>query len=97
MTALAASTFLQVLLATLILVPVIILWFTAVVDVIHRGGSGPKIAGVLVGILVFPILGPLVYFALRKPEQASPEALYRAEADLRREAAGRPAGGWMDR
>ena len=96
MTALATSTFLQVLLATLIVVPVIILWFTAVVDVIHRG-SGPKIAGVLVGILVFPIIGPLVYFALRKPEPASAEALYRAEADLRREAAGRPAGGWMDR
>jgi ABC-type transport system involved in cytochrome c biogenesis permease component len=95
-TVLAASTFLQVLLATLILVPVIILWFTAVVDVIHRG-SGPKIAGVLVAILVFPILGPLVYFALRKPEQASPEALYRAEADLHREAAGRAAGGWTDR
>jgi hypothetical protein len=90
---LATSTFLQVMFALLVAVPVIILWVAAVVDVIRRGHSGLKIAAVLVLILVVPILGPLLYFIFRKPEPQSAEAIAMAQADLRREAARRPVGG----
>jgi ABC-type transport system involved in cytochrome c biogenesis permease component len=92
MTVLAASTFLQAMFAGLIVVAVMILWVAAVVDVVRAGGSGLKIAAMLVLILVLPILGPLLYFALRKPEQRSAEQLHMADQDLRREAARRQVG-----
>jgi uncharacterized membrane protein YqjE len=93
MTPLATSTFLQVLFAMMIAVPVVILWIAAVVDVFRHGDSGLKIAALLVLILVVPILGPLLYFVFRRPEPASAEAAYMAENDRRREAARRPVGG----
>jgi hypothetical protein len=93
MTMMAASTFLQVLSALLIVVPVMILWVAAVVDVVRRGAAGLRIAAVLVLILIVPILGPLLYFVFRRPEPSSAEAAHLAAADLRREAAQRPIGG----
>ena len=89
----ATSTFLQVTFALLLVVPVMILWVAAVVDVIRRGQSGLKIAAVLVLILIVPVLGPLLYFIFRKPEPQSAEAIAMAQADMRREAALRPVGG----
>jgi Phospholipase_D-nuclease N-terminal len=67
---LATTTFLHVLFALMIAVPVVILWVAAVVDVLRRGGAGLRIAAVLVLILIFPILGPLLYFVFRRPEPA---------------------------
>ena len=92
---LATSTFLQVLFAVMIAVPVIILWVAAVADVIRRGGSGLRVAAVLVLILVVPILGPVLYFVFRSPESgpAAAEAAHLAAEDQRREAARRPVGG----
>ena len=93
MVLLATSTFLQVLFAAMIVVPIVILWVAAVVDVFRQGGSGLKIAAMLVLILIVPILGPILYFVFRRPEPGSAEAAYRAQADLRRESADRPIGG----
>jgi MFS family permease len=94
-TLLAASTFLEVIFAGLIVAPIVILWIAAVVDLLRRGGSGWRIAGFLLLILVFPVLGPLLYFVLRKPDMspAGAEAALMAQEDLRREAARRPTGG----
>ena len=89
---LATSTFLEVLFALMIATPIIILWIAAVVDVLRRGGNGWRLAGILLGILVFPVLGPVLYFVLRKPE-VDAEAVLMAQADLQREAARRPTGG----
>jgi hypothetical protein len=91
----ATSTFLQVMFALMIVVPICILWVAAVVDVIRRGGNGLKIAGMLLLILVFPIVGPLVWFVIR-PETATPEeieAQMMAQADLRRGRSSAPIGG----
>lgn len=93
MTLLATSTFLQVLFAALIVVPVVILWVVAVADVVRRGGSGLRIAAILVLILVVPVLGPVLYFVFARREPASAEAAHMAQEDLRREAARRPVGG----
>ena len=91
---LATSTFLQVMLAMLVAVPIIGLWIAAVVDVIRFGGSGLRIAAMLVLILVVPILGPLLYFIFfRPPVPESAEAMHMAQEDRRREAAHRPMGG----
>ena len=86
---LAVSTFLQAIFAAMIVVPLIILWVAAVVDVIHHQHSGLKIAAMLVLVLVFPIIGPLLYFAFRKPSVTADQK-YMAEADLRRETHDRP-------
>jgi hypothetical protein len=93
MIVMATSTFLQVLFATMIAVPVVILWVAAVADVLRTGGGGLRVAGMLVLILVVPILGPLLYFALRKPPAGDAEAILMAQEDLRRETARRPVGG----
>ena len=79
----ATSTFLEVTFAMLIVVPITILWIAAVVDLLRHGGSGWRIAGILLLILVFPVLGPLLYFVFRKPDM-SPAA---AEAALMAQAA----------
>jgi ABC-type transport system involved in cytochrome c biogenesis permease component len=94
-TLVATSTFLEVIFAVLIVTPIVILWIAAVVDPLRRGGSGLRIAGFLLLILVFPILGPVLYFVLRKPDMspAAAEAALMAQEDLRREAARRPTGG----
>ena len=91
---LATSTFLQVMLAMLIIIPVVILWVAAVVDVLqrHRSHAGLRVAAMIVLILILPIVGPIVYFIIRKPEPVSAEDKYLAEADLRRERSHREAG-----
>src|SRR3954463_15981060 len=92
---LATTTFLQVLFASMIVIPAMILWVAAVVSVISDGGGGLRIAAVLVLILIVPLLGPLLYFAFRRPKLGAPsaEAMHMAQADQRRETAGRAAGG----
>lgn len=93
MTPLATSTFLQVLLAAMIILPVLILWVSAVVDVFRRSHSGLKLAAMLVLILILPLLGPLVYFAIRGPDTSSAENVRLADESRRQEAAHRPIGG----
>jgi ABC-type transport system involved in cytochrome c biogenesis permease component len=91
----ATSTFLEVMFGVLVVTPIVILWVAAVIDLLRHGGSGVRIAGFLLLILVFPILGPVLYFVFRKPDMtpADAEAALMAQQDLRREAARRPTGG----
>jgi hypothetical protein len=91
-TLLATSTFLQVLFAAAIVIPIMILWVVAVVDVVRHGGSGLRIAATLVLILIVPVLGPILYFIFRPMPAASAGEVYMAQADQRREAASRTVG-----
>jgi hypothetical protein len=93
MSPLAASTFVQATLAAMLVIPVMILWVVAVVDVVRRGGSGLRIAAVLVLILVVPILGPILYFVFARGPEQSVEQMAMADADLRAERARAPIGG----
>jgi hypothetical protein len=93
MTPLATTTFLEVLFASAIVLPILILWVAAVVDVFRHGYSGVRVAAMLVLILILPILGPIAYFVIRGPDPGSADAAYRADAERRREAAHRPVGG----
>jgi hypothetical protein len=90
MTPFATSTFLEVLFASFIVIPVMLLCGAAVFDVVRRGEGGVKVAGILVLILIVPILGPILYFAFRPPPRVSAEDAYLAQADQRRQAAARP-------
>jgi hypothetical protein len=62
---LAMSTFLQVLIALVVLAPIVILWIAAVADAFRSEHSGISLAATLVLILIFPIIGPLLYFIFR--------------------------------
>jgi Phospholipase_D-nuclease N-terminal len=89
----AVSEFLHSLFIILVATPFILLWGAAVLDVIRRHYTGWTVVGWLLLILALPIVGPLIYFATRKPGPEAAERMYMAGADLARERAARPAGG----
>jgi hypothetical protein len=94
---LAASTFVEVLAACFIVIPIMLLWGAAIVEIIRTRQSGWGVAGWLLLVCVLPILGPLLYFALRPTppgdRQAEAQAAYMAHADQERESAAHPIGG----
>lgn len=63
MTPLAVSTFVWVF----ILVPLIVVWVIGVVDIVRRPLSGMATAAWIAVVVIFPLVGTLVYFLLRKP------------------------------
>jgi hypothetical protein len=65
MTPLAVSTFVWVF----ILVPLVVVWVIGLVDIIRRPLSGQATAAWIIVVLVFPFIGTLVYFLLRKPTE----------------------------
>jgi hypothetical protein len=91
-TPLSTSTFWQVVFASMIIIPALVLWIAAVVDVFRHRYSGLKIAAVLVLILIVPVIGPLLYFVFRGPEHITADEVYMAQEDMRRERAQRPIG-----
>ena len=44
-------------------------------------------------ILVVPIIGPMIYFAVRKPTSHEVDEKYLADRELQQAAASRPVGG----
>ena len=69
------------LLATLIAIPLLIIWLLTLVDIIRRAdlGAGSKVLWALLAF-VLPILGPIIYFVLR-PSQPKDHPLPAATAD----------------
>jgi hypothetical protein len=62
----AGSTFWNVFWILFFWIPVVLLWVSALVDIIRRRDlSGWAIAGWLLLIFVLPIIGSLIYFATR--------------------------------
>jgi hypothetical protein len=90
---LAVSDFLRSLFLILVATPFILLWGCALLDLIRGNHSGWAIVGWMVVILVIPIIGPMIYFALRKPTQHDVDEKYLADRELQRAAAARPVGG----
>jgi hypothetical protein len=89
----ATSNFVNSMFLIMLVTPVILLWAAAVVDVIRRGLTGWTIVGWLLLILALPLLGPLIYFALRKPSADEAEQSYLAQREVDRVRAARPTGG----
>src|SRR4051794_41378393 len=94
MTPLAASSFLEALFVCMIVVPLAFLWGAAVYEIVRQRRSGWGVAGWLLLVCVVPIIGPLVYFALRPPvHEGDAEAAYMAHADQAAQRARQPIGG----
>lgn len=66
-----------------IAIPLGIAWIVGLVDILRRGlPTGQTVLWVVV-VIVFPIVGTLVYFTLRKPTEAEIRAAQAAAADRR--------------
>jgi hypothetical protein len=87
---LAVSEFIRTLLIIMIATPLILLCAVAVFDVIRRRQSGWGVVGWLIVILVLPIVGPLVYFGMRKPSDDEVDRAYLGEREMQRARAGHP-------
>jgi hypothetical protein len=93
MTVLAVSDFLRDFFLILLATPFILLWGCALLDLIRGHHSGWTIVGWMLLILVIPIIGPMIYFAVRKPTRHEIDEKYLADRELQRAAAARPVGG----
>jgi hypothetical protein len=93
MTVLAVSDFLRSLSLILVATPFILLWACAMWDLIKGQYHGWAIVGWMVLIFVLPIIGPMIYFATRKPSRHEIDEKYLADRELQRAAAARPVGG----
>jgi hypothetical protein len=89
----AASSFLEALFVCFIVIPVAFLWGAALVEIIRHHQNGWAMAGWLLLIFILPIIGALLYFALRPTPEGTAEAAYLAHADQARQQAARPIGG----
>jgi hypothetical protein len=90
---LAVSEFMRTLFIILVATPFILLWGAALLDLIRGHHSGWGIVGWMLVIFLIPILGPIIYFALRTPTQGEVEQDYLAARELDRARAARPTGG----
>ena len=93
MNVLAVSDFLRSLSLILVATPFILLWGCALWDLIKGQYHGFAIVGWMVVILVLPIVGPMIYFAVRKPSRHEIDEKFLADRELQRAAAARPVGG----
>jgi hypothetical protein len=92
MAVLAVSNFMHSLFIILVATPFILLWGAALLDLIRGDHSGWGIVAWMVVILALPIIGPLIYFAARKPTQVDVDQAYLAQRDLERSSTGRSTG-----
>jgi hypothetical protein len=67
-----------------------LVWVLSIVDIFRRHYPGWTTVGWLALVVILPFVGSLVYWAARKPTRADAEQAYLAQADLRRDRAGRP-------
>src|SRR5215211_4253812 len=70
------------MMAGFVLVPLVIIWVIAVIDIVRRPlQRRTKIAWIVI-VLVLPFLGAIVYFALRTPSKDEGVLRHQAAADL---------------
>jgi hypothetical protein len=92
MPVLAVSNFMHSLFIILVATPFILLWGAALLDLIRGDHSGLGIVAWMLVILLIPIVGPLIYFAARKPTRDDVDEAYLAQRDLERTRTGRSTG-----
>jgi Phospholipase_D-nuclease N-terminal len=74
-------------------VVVVIVWVISIADIIRRRMDAAHTAGWLLIVVLLPILGSLVYWALRRPTDSELDETLGARADLRRGRPAPPGGG----
>jgi NADH:ubiquinone oxidoreductase subunit 6 (subunit J) len=71
-------------------IAVFIVWVISLVDILRRDlGTQRTVAWVLI-VIILPIVGSVLYWALRKPEPGESQRIADAQRDRREQAARRP-------
>jgi uncharacterized membrane protein YhaH (DUF805 family) len=81
------------MLIAIVTVVVVIIWVLSVADIIRRRMDAKHTAGWILLVVLLPVLGSLVYWAMRKPTEDELEATVGARADLQRRRPDPPGGG----
>jgi hypothetical protein len=79
-TPIAMSTAVLVFIA----IPIAVAWIAGVVDILRHGMPAGQTVMWIVIVVVFPIVGTLVYFTMRKPTEREVRAAQAAAAERRR-------------
>ena len=72
---------------------VLIVWVASVADIIKRDMDAMHTAGWILVVVLLPVLGSLLYWAMRRPTDAELSATVGARADLRGKRPDPPGGG----
>ncbi|TML07349.1 MAG: hypothetical protein E6G41_04825 [Actinobacteria bacterium] len=78
------------LLWTLIAFVVAIVWVLTIVDIVRRHLGAKLTAGWILIVVILPLVGSIVYWAMRKPSDDEIEKSVAADAELRAQAQRRP-------
>jgi hypothetical protein len=78
MTVIAVSTAVWIF----ILIPLLVIWALAIVDIVRRPLSTAQTAGWILLVIVLPLIGTLIYFLLRKPTEEEILQTQQARAEL---------------
>jgi hypothetical protein len=73
-----------------IVIAVLIIWVITAVDIVRRHLGAGKTAAWLLIALIFPVVGPIVYWVIRKPDADDFRQAEAAQRSRREEAAHRP-------
>src|SRR3954451_7432717 len=78
------------LLWTLIAFVVVIIWILTIVDIVRRHLGAKLTAAWILVVVILPLVGSIVYWAMRKPTQDEIDGSAAADAELRAQAQRRP-------
>ena len=78
---------------SLVVVTVVIIWAVSIVDIVRRRLGSKQTAAWILVVVLLPVLGSLLYWALRKPSGAELDETVGARADLRNAPPKPPGGG----
>ena len=94
MSVLAVSDFLRSVFIILVATPFILLWGAALLDLIrHHHHHGVALVAWMLVIIVIPLIGPMIYFAFRKPTHGEVDHDYLARRELERDRTSQRIGG----
>jgi NADH:ubiquinone oxidoreductase subunit 6 (subunit J) len=71
-------------------VAVVIVWVISLLDIFRRRLGAAKTAAWVLLVIILPLVGSIIYWALRKPEPGDAQRTADAERARREQAARRP-------
>lgn len=71
-------------------VAVVIVWVISLVDIFRRHLGAQRTAAWVLLVLILPVVGSIIYWALRKPEADDAQRTADAQRDRREQARRRP-------
>jgi hypothetical protein len=68
----------------------LIVWVISIVDIVRRHLGAKRTAAWILIVVILPVVGSIVYWAMRRPSADEVQRQYEATSDIRGEAGRRP-------